>query len=113
MEKKKHPPTWPTQVNENSFSPVPDDVAQWIPLKYFKQFWDDEIKNMLVKQINLYSIEKTGVNINTYKDEIEKLLALQMHMSIVKMPPFEMYWREATCYEPFASMLTLKRYKKL
>ena len=65
MEKKKHPPTWPTQVNENSFSPVLDDVAQWIPLKYFKQFWDDEIKNMLVKQTNLYSIEKTGVNINT------------------------------------------------
>ena len=68
---------------------------------------------MLAKQTNLYRTEKTGVNINTYKDEIEKILALQMHMSIVKMPPFEMYWREATCYEPFASMLTLKRYKKL
>ena len=25
--RKKHPPTFPIQVNENSFSPVPDDVG--------------------------------------------------------------------------------------
>ena len=48
-----------------------------------------------------------------YKDEIEKLLAVQMLMSIVKMPRFEMYWSEATRYEPVKSTLILKRYKKL
>ena len=36
--RKKHPATCPTQVNMNSFSPVPNDVSQWTPLKYFKQF---------------------------------------------------------------------------
>ena len=36
--RKEHPPTCPTQVNVNSFSPVPDDVSQWTPLKYSKQF---------------------------------------------------------------------------
>ena len=41
--RKKYPPTCHTQVNENSISPVTDDVAPWTPLKYFKQFWDDEI----------------------------------------------------------------------
>ena len=84
--RKKHPPTCPTQVNEKPFSPVPGDVAQRTPLKYFKQFWDDEITNMLVKQTNLYSVEQSGVNINTNKDEIEKLVAVQMLMSTVKMP---------------------------
>ena len=34
-------------------------------------------------------------------------------MSIVKMPRFEMYWSEATRYEPVKSTLILKRYKKL
>ena len=99
--------------SENSFSPVPDDVAQWTPLKYFKQFWNDKITNMLVKQTNLHSAEQSGVNINTYKDEIEKHIAVQLLMSIVKMPRYEMYWSEATRYEPVASTLTLKRYKKL
>ena len=61
----------------------------------------------------MYSVEKSGVNINTNKDKIENFLAIQMLMSIVKMPRYEMYWSEATRYEPVASMLILKRYKKL
>ena len=36
--RKKEPPYLHTQVTQNNFSPVPDDVIQWIPLKYFKQF---------------------------------------------------------------------------
>ena len=55
---KKHPPTCSTGVNENSFSPLPVDVAQWTPLRYFKQFGDDEITDVLVKQTISYSIEK-------------------------------------------------------
>ena len=55
--RKKHPPTCPTGVNENSFSLVPDDVAQWTPLRYFKQFGDDEITDVLVKQTISYSTE--------------------------------------------------------
>ena len=53
------------------------------------------------------------MNIKTNKDEIEKLLAVQMLMSIVKMPRYKMYWSEATRHEPVSSTLTLKRYKKL
>ena len=101
--RKKHPPTYPTQVYESSFSHVPDNVAQRTPFKYFKQFWDDEITNMLVKQTNFHSVEKSGVNISTDEDGIEKLVAVQMLMSIVTMPRYEMYWSEATRYEPVAS----------
>lgn len=48
----------------------------------------------------MYSIEKSEVNINTNKDENEKLLAVQMLMSIVKKPRCKMYCGEATRYEP-------------
>ena len=82
-------------------------------IEVFQTNWDDEVTNMLVKQTNLYSVEKSGVNIKTNKDEIEKLLAVQMLMSIVKMPRYKMYWSEATRHEPVSSTLTLKRYKKL
>ena len=36
-----------------------------------------------------------------------------MLMSIVKMPRYEIYWSKVTRYEPVASTLILKRYKKL
>ena len=56
--RKKYPPTCHTQVNENSISPVTDDVAPWTPLKYFKQFWDDEIylKFSLSRQVYLQQL---------------------------------------------------------
>ena len=82
-------------------------------IEVFQTIWDDEIKNILVKQTNMYSVEQSGVKINTNKDEIEKLLAVEILMSIVKMPRYEMYWSEATRYKPVASALTLKRYKML
>lgn len=82
-------------------------------IEVFQTIWDDEIKNILVKQTNMYSVEQSGVKINTNKDEIEKLLAVQMLMSIVKMPRYEIYWSKVTRYEPVASTLILKRYKKL
>ena len=88
--REKHHLACPIQVNENSFSLVPDDIARWTSFNYFKQFWDDEITNMLVKQTNLYRVEKSGMNINTDKDGIEKLLAVQMVMSIVKMQRYKM-----------------------
>ena len=51
---------------------------------------------MLVKQTNLYSVKKSGVNINTNKDEIENPFGVQMVMLVVKIPRYEMYWSEAT-----------------
>ena len=36
-----------------------------------------------------------------------------MLMSVIKMPRYEMFWNNETRYEPIASTLLLKRYKKL
>ena len=36
-----------------------------------------------------------------------------MLMSVIKMPRYEMLWNNETRYEPIASTLLLKRYKKL
>ena len=61
----------------------------------------------------MYSVKKSGVSINIIKDENQKLLSVKMLMSIVKMPRYEIYWSNATRYEPVASTMTLKRYNKL
>jgi len=36
-----------------------------------------------------------------------------MSMSIIKLPRYDMYWNQQTRVEQVASVLTLKRYKKL
>ena len=83
------------------------------PLKYFKQFWSDEITDLLVNQTNLYNVQKTGSSIHTTHAEIEQFIGIQMVMSVIKMPRFEMFWNNETWYEPIASTYPLKRYKKL
>ena len=69
--------------------------------------------DMVVTQTNLYSVQKSGSSINTTKEEIEQFIGIQMLMSIVKLPQYEMYWSTETSYEPIASTLSPKRYKKL
>ena len=46
---------------------------------------------MRVKQTNLYSVDKSCTSINSNKYEIEKFLAIQTLVSIVKVPMYEMY----------------------
>ena len=81
----KEPPHLHTQDAQNNFSPVPDDVIQWTLLKYFKQFWSDEITDLLVNQTNLNSVQKTRSSINTNHAEIEQIIGIQMLMSVVKI----------------------------
>ena len=110
--RKKEPPQTNKLPSENVFIPVPWNIDISTPAKYFKQFWDDNITEMVVKKINLCSVEKSGASINTNKDEIGKFLGIQMLMSIVKMPRYGMYWSQETCYEPISTTLSLKWYKK-
>ena len=91
----------------------PDNVNELNPFMYFKMFWDDGITQNIVEQTNLYSVQQTGSSILTTKDEIETFLGLQMKMSIVKMPNYEMYWENQTRYEQVASVMPSKRYKKI
>ena len=91
----------------------PDNVNELNPFMYFKMFWDDSITQNIVEQTNLYSVQQTGCSILTTKDEIETFLGLQMKMSIVKMPNYEMYWENQTQYEQVASVMPSKRYEKI
>ena len=53
---------------------------------------------MIVKQIALYSVEKSGASINTNKNEIERFRDIPILMSIVKMPRYDMCWSQETQY---------------
>ena len=62
------------------------------PLEYFKDFWTDELTNLVVEQTNLYSVQQSGANVNTSKDEMEKFFGMHVKMGIVKLPTYVSYW---------------------
>ena len=75
-------------------------------------FWDDTITQNIVEQTNLYSVQQTGSRISTTKDEIERLIGLQMKMGIVKMPNYELSGKRS-CVMRNIRNCDRNKYKKL
>ena len=69
--------------------PLRDDTS---PIEYFKMFWDNTITQGLAEQTNLYSVQASGKCINTSFHEMEQFLGIQMKMSLVSLPSYDMYW---------------------
>ena len=80
-------------------------------LIYFRKFWSDYITERLVDQTNLCSVEKTGESIKTTKEEMERVIGIQMLVSIVKLPRHEMSW--SVEIRAVTSLFSLRHYKKL
>ena len=109
--RRKEPPIGRTVPAENEFSrPPPEELT---PLEYFRLFWDKTITENIVEQTNLYSVQKNGTSINTNVNEMEQFIGVQMKMSYVSMPKYNMYWSRGTRYDPIASVMSINRYKKL
>jgi hypothetical protein len=50
-------------IFDERFSPEVDNIEEIkSPLEYFRQFWGDEIIDLVVQQTNLYSTHQTSVN---------------------------------------------------
>ena len=63
-----------------------------IQYTYLKMFWKYELNTLISEQINLYSVFKTSKSINTNTQKILQLIGLQMLMSILNLPAYNMYW---------------------
>ena len=61
-------------------------------LDYFKLFWTDDLKNLIVDNTNLCSTEKTGKSINATKMDMEKFIGMHMKMGIINLPSHILYW---------------------
>lgn len=66
------------------------------PLMYFHEYFPNEIFTEIAEKTNMYSIHKSGKNINTDEHEIGKLVALHILMGIIRFPRLRMYWSPAT-----------------
>ncbi|CAB4019574.1 Hypothetical predicted protein [Paramuricea clavata] len=98
--------------SDGSFDLKEDDIEEpKSPLEYFRQFWPDEINNLIVEQTNLYSTQKTDTSINTNKKETEQLIRMHLKMCIIQLPSYKLYWSQKMRYPAIADQMPLKRMK--
>ena len=58
-------------------------------------------------------MQKNCAAVSTSKGEIEQFIGMQMLMSVVQLPKYEMYWANETRYAPIADVMGRNRYKTL
>ena len=60
-------------------------------MQYFHKFWSDIITKNLATQTDIYSVQKSGKCIDTNAEEIERFIGIQMLMSIISLPSYELF----------------------
>ena len=109
----KRPPIRDTTFSGYEFSLPPNNVDTFTPLIHFQMFWKDILFTLLAEQTNLYSVQISSKSVNVTETELKQFIAIQMYMSIFKMPAYYMYWSRETRYPKIADLMSLSRYKKL
>ena len=82
-------------------------------MKYFKLFWKDDLNELISEQTNLYSVQQNGKSVATNPGEIEQFIELQMYMSIVQLPIYNMYWESLTWFDPIGDAMPRNQHKLL
>ena len=68
---------------------------------------------MIVEQTNLYSTQKHSKCINTNINEMLKFIGMHIHMDLVNLPAYTLYWSQSLRYPPIADVMPLKRFEAL
>ena len=106
--RKQQPVYYDVAFKGEPFPPLKDKT----PLQYFKQFFDDDLIDLLVEQTNLYSVDNrnlTGLDHN----EMEMYIGMLVMMSIIKLPQMRMYWGKATQIPTVAEVMPVSRFEKI
>ena len=93
------------------FSPPPDQMKT--PFEYFSMFFPESLLITIVENTNLYSVQKSGKNINTTVDEIKTFIGMRMLMGIIKLPSYRNYWSSALRYPSIADVMSRNRFEVL
>ena len=92
-------------LGENLSLPPDDELS---PFQYFPIFWSEDIIENLVTQTNSYLVQKSGKSINVDAKEIEKFIGIQMFMSIIPLPSYELYWSKDFRIYCVANIMSMK-----
>ena len=95
--------------SDESFIQEKDEIEEMkSPLEYFRQFWPDDINELVAQQTNLYSTQKSGSSMNTTKPEMERFIGMHLKMGLIQLPSYKLYWSQKMRYPTIADQMPLK-----
>ena len=101
MEKERHDAS-----RFDAYEQVEDDIEETkSPLQYFKQFWPDEINDLVVEQSSFYRTQKSGTSINTSTNQMEKFIGMHIKMGVIRLPSYKLYWSQKLRYPAIANQM--------
>ena len=65
------------------------DQEELSALDYFKMFWNEKLRNLVVEDTNLYIVQKSGSSVNI-SPEIEQLVGMHMIMGVTALPSYSL-----------------------
>ncbi|KAJ8367176.1 hypothetical protein AAFF_G00324550 [Aldrovandia affinis] len=84
------------------------------PLQYFKQFFSEDILEVIVEQSNLYAIQcDANKPLNLTTKELEQFLGTVAYMSLFGLPSTCMFWNNACRVFQVADTMTLNRWEAI
>ncbi|XP_076036256.1 uncharacterized protein LOC143022126 isoform X1 [Oratosquilla oratoria] len=92
---------------------LPEATTLKTPLEYFKQFFDEDLLQMIVDQSNLYSTQQRGISLNLTVEELEQFIGTVLHTSIVHLPRMHMYWSKACWVPQIAEVFSRQRWEEI
>ena len=93
------------------FSDLPEE--ELTPMQYFNLFLKEDVLKLTVENTNLYSIQRTGIPINTNTEEIRTFIGMLTLLGIVQLPTYKLYWSKEMGYPPVADVMPVNRFEKL
>ena len=60
-----------------------------------------------------YSVEKQQKIVNTNKEEVKRVIGMQMLMGIVKLPSYFDYWDTTLRYSPVSDVMAQNKFSQL
>jgi len=110
----------PADTNFVDIDLQPEPTEGLTPYEYFKRFITSDMFSYLADESNIYAHQKSGINLQCTKTEMEVFTGIYFRMGFVNMPAVgcfwetdTRFWETDTRFGPVADMMARNRFQKL
>jgi hypothetical protein len=79
-------------------------------IDYFHHFISKKMIYEIAESTNEYSVQTKGISINVSGQEMAQYIGILIHMGVVCMPDYRMYWSDKTRYEIISKVMSRNRF---
>lgn len=83
------------------------------PIQYFRDFFDDDLMDLIVHQSNLFYFQRRDRPLNLDRNELEQFLGTLVYMSVIHLPRPRLYWSSECRIAQVADIMARNRWEDI